>query len=439
MKIVWICHFSNSIVRDKIQLSKSRGWMERIVRKIFNRPVAAFADFAPWITNGILEFEHSTDFELYVISPHYGMINETEEFKKNGISYYFFRPDDQTLFGKLKRKFSGEKSLYKGNRKNILKIVRHIKPHIIHMYGAENPYYSSVALDIENKEYPFLVSLQTLMSDQEFKNNYPIGESEYNSRVGVEKSIIKKAQYIGTEIEKYRQIIWEKINPKAIIFPTFLFLSQKINISNFKKKFDFVYFAGGINKAADLAVEAFALAAQLKPQITLNIVGDTPEPFTTNLKTRIKELKLEDKIFFSGKLPTHNDVIQQIQLSKFALLPLKIDIISGTIREAMFSGLPVVTTITPGGTPTLNQKRVSVLLSDKENISSISKNMIKLIDEPGLAEDLKANALITVNEMWNNIESFNTLVSAYQYIYNHHKTGAEIPKHIAVQKDINTL
>lgn len=431
MKIVWICHFSNSFVREKMNLSTSYSLFERILRKVLKRPGVAHADFAPWISNGILEFEDCGEFELHVISPHYGMIHKNESFTKKGVNYYFFRPDDQTIFGKIKRKLSGLTNIYNGNREEIKKFIRQIDPDIIHMYGAENPYYSSVALDIDKKKYPFLVSLQTLMSDDEFNKNYPISDLEYNSRVQIEKKIIKNIKYIGTEIEKYRSIIWEEINPEAIIFPTFLFLSQKVHILNVHKQFDFVYFAGGINKAADLAVEAFALAAQKKPEITLNIVGDTPEPFTSNLKTRIKELNIEDKIAFSGKLATHEDVIRQIQLSKYALLPLKIDIISGTIREAMFCGLPVVTTITPGGTPTLNENRISVLLSEKEDVSSIGENMIRLIEEPGLAKQLKENALITVNEMWNNKRIMEKLLVAYQDIIRHHATGVPIPEVVA--------
>ena len=428
MKIVWICHFSNSFVREKLNLSASMSLLERFVRKILNRPLIASSDFAQWISNGIQEFENIYEHELHVISPHYGMNDRIVSFENKGVHYYFFRPDDQSIIGKIKRKLSARKMMHIGNRKNIKRFIRKIKPDIIHMYGAENPYYSISGLDIDIKTHPFLVTLQTVMSDKEFKVNYPIDNKEYALRVNIENRVLKRASYIGSELEKYRSIIRNYVNSNAIFTHSFLFLSQEVHILNVHKQFDFVYFAGGINKAADLAVEAFALAAHKKPEITLNIVGDTPEPFTSNLKTRIKELNIEDKIAFSGKLATHEDVIRQIQLSKYALLPLKIDIISGTIREAMFCGLPVVTTITPGGTPTLNENRISVLLSEKEDVSSIGENMIRLIEEPGLAKQLKANALITVNEMWNNKRIMEKLLVAYQHIIRHHATGVPIPE-----------
>lgn len=422
MKVVWICHFSNEMVRKRMNLNHSIGFVEWLLRKLLKKEKAQTTDFAQWITNGIEEFEGSKDIELFVISPHYNLPKPLLSFSLNGIHYNFFRPDDEGLFGKIRKKiFQNTKFQHKKNRVKIKNIFRSIKPDIIHMYGAENPYYSLAALDVDDKIYPFIVSLQTLLSDNDFIHNYPMEAAEYNSKVKIEKRIIKKARYIGTEIEKYRNIIQNEINTTALIFPTFLFLSQKIKILDTTKKFDFVYFASGINKASDLAIEAFAMVTQKYPHLTLNIVGAMPEPFTTELKKRIKELNIENNITFSGMLPSHNDVIEQIQYSKFALLPLKIDIITGTIREAMFSGLPVVTTITPGGTPTLNEKRESVLLSDKEDVSSIAANMMKLIEDPALAEKLKQNALKTVNEMWNNNETKNNLITSYKKIIQDHK------------------
>ena len=40
---------------------------------------------------------------------------------------------------------------------------------------------------------------------------------------------------------------------------------------------------------------------------------------------------IKDAVTFEGMLPTHDDVIAQIRKSRFALLPLRIDLTSGTI------------------------------------------------------------------------------------------------------------
>lgn len=422
------------MVRERLKLSSTKSFLESLIRRVLKKPTSPFSDSAQWISNGIKEVESLKHIELHVVSPHYGLNESLTVFQNNGVNYHFFKPDDQTITSKIiKRLFGNFKKRYLGNRKVLKNIISNINPDIIHMYGAENPIYSISGLDIDFKKHPFLVTLQTLMSDDDFKTNYPISEDDYNFRMKIEKNILERVSYIGSEIEKYRYIVWNHINPDAIFFHAHLALSERITINNSDKKYDFVYFSASIDKAADIAIEAFALAHRKFPQLTLNVIGETPEPFTSILMSRIIELGLQENVFFSGKLISHTEVLNQIQLSKFALLPIKIDIISGTIREAMFSGLPVVTTITPGGTPTLNNDRESVLLSDKEDSNSIAKNMIRLIENPSFAEELKENAIITVNERWNNTKIMEKLLIVYKAIINHHKNGVAISNELGTE------
>ncbi len=392
MKVLWICHFSNPQVREKLNLTVS--FIEALARKLLKIPQKQWNDFAAWITNGIEEFEKFDDIELHVVSPHYGIKKRIDSFELNGIFYHFFKPDDDSIIKKMRRYISKNiESDYEGNRKAISNLIESINPDVIHMYGAENPYYSISALDIDLRKYPLMVSLQTLMSDSGFLENYAIDNRSYNFRSSIEQKIIKRIDYIGSSVQKYRQIIWSSSNPKAIFFKTYLAVEEKVDIINMDKKYDFVFFAASINKHADIAVEAFALASKTIPGLTLNIIGGTPEPFTGELKARINELGIANCVFFSGMLPTHQDVLKQIQLSRFAILPLKVDGVSGTIREAMFAGIPIVSTITRS-TPDLNVNRESLLLSKQGDSEGMAFNMVRLVQSPELAFRLRSNALI---------------------------------------------
>jgi len=277
-----------------------------------------------------------------------------------------------------------------------------------------------------------MVSLQTLTSEPEFKSKDKLPSKFYDFRSKIECAVLGRVNYIGSRVQKYRQYIWENINRDVIFLNTTLAVEESVTISNVDKKYDFVSFSASIDKAADFAIEAFAIACTKYPDLTLNIIGGTPEPFTQNLKSRIKELGIERNVFFSGKLPTHDDVLKQIQLAKYALLPLKIDFISGTIREAMFAGLPIVTTVTHG-TPTLNEKRKSVLLSEQGDFETMADNIIQLIESPALAKELSENGLLTVHERWNNEKDMLELVEAYKAILNHHHNGITIPREIGTQ------
>ena len=94
-----------------------------------------------------------------------------------------------------------------------------------------------------------------------------------------------------------------------------------------------------------------------------------------------------DNVTFTGELPTHEDVLENVATARVALLPIKIDFIPGTIREASALGLPIVTSITDG-TPLLNEKRNCVLLSEGGDHVSMAENMINLLDNPDLADEL---------------------------------------------------
>jgi len=430
IKVLWLCSFSNSEIRDRLR--PKTGFLEVMARKVWGMEEKKVADYAQWITNGIKEFEKMSNIELHIISPQYGMSKNKEVFKINGIQYYFYKPNDSFIIKFLSRLFNKYETDCKGNRKVTKELINKIQPDIIHMFGAENYYYSITALDIDLEKYPFMVSLQTFTSEPEFKSKDKLPSKFYDFRSKIECAVLGRVNYIGSRVQKYRQYIWENINRDVIFLNTTLAVEESVTISNVDKKYDFVSFSASIDKAADFAIEAFAIACTKYPDLTLNIIGGTPEPFTQNLKSRIKELGIERNVFFSGKLPTHDDVLKQIQLAKYALLPLKIDFISGTIREAMFAGLPIVTTVTHG-TPTLNEKRKSVLLSEQGDFETMADNIIQLIESPALAKELSENGLLTVHERWNNEKDMLELVEAYKAILNHHHNGITIPREIGTQ------
>ena len=424
MKILWVCHFSNKNVRS--HMDNGIGPIERFVRKIAKKPYQCF-DFAQWNTNALKEFEKFTDdVDLHVVSPCYTMRNKEAVYVEKGIHYYFFRDEDSWI-KKILGKFFPQKGYCK-NRKYIAEKIREINPDLIHVIGAENPQYSSAVLDIP-KTIPVFVQLQTLMLDPEFKKNYPISEESYSYRSGIEKLVLERADYIGTPEKKFTGILKELLDHKGPIIGTSLAVAETLDFSDAEKKFDFVYFSLDISKAVDYAIEAFALAYKENPTITLDIVGGYELDFKRRLDERILELGLQDNICFEGKQASHDDVIRQIRKSRFALLPLKIDLISGTIREAMANGLPVVSTITPE-TPSLNEKRESVLLSVAGDFAAMADNMMKLINDDCFADMIRQNAGISVSEKIGNEQHVRKWIAAYHACIENFKNGTPIPQEL---------
>lgn len=415
IKIVWICHLSNGNIRERLHFKKSH--LHNVVMK----------DFAKWNTNATDEFKKFSDVELHIVSPHLQISSKIEEFTMDGIYYHFFRSEDDHIAFKLKRRILKNKYQtpdYKYNTQTILAIIDSIKPDLVHLIGAENPYYSMSTLSIP-KEIPLIVSLQTLMCDPKFKENYPISDRSYQYKSGIEVAIIKKAHFVCCKNNHFRNIIWTTISDKIRILDLSLAVGENITKKTCEKEYTFVYFAANISKAVDHAIEAFAIASQKHPEATMRIIGEYGPHFKKQLDDRMTELNIADKVSFSGSLPTHEDVINEVHKARFAVLPLKIDLISGTIREAMANGIPVVTTLTPG-TPKLNEKRESVLLSEKGNHKAMAENMISLIENKELADTLRSNAYETIKERYDNEAIIKEWHDAYFEVLEHMSKGTQI-------------
>lgn len=413
IKVVWITEFSNTEIREQLH------FIERGGRFLKKNPLK---DLAQWNTNAIREFKKFEDVELHVISPHKQLAYSVEEFVKENIHYHFFRSEDDRFVFRLKRKILKGKYLtpeYKNNTRTILSFIDSIKPDIIHLIGAENPYYSISALSI-SKNIPLIVALQTLMIAPGFFENYPISREQYEYRSGIERKVLERADYISIRGERFIEILNKEIKPIPKILEMPLAVGEDVTIANYEKLYDFVYFAKEIEKAADWAIESFSMVCKVFPNVTLRIIGGYGSNFKQQLDKRLVELKISNNVSFTGSLPTHNDVLNEVRKARFALLPLKVDLISGTIREAMANGLPVVTTITPA-TPKFNVERKSLLLSEKEDFKAMADNMCRLLEEKGLADMLRNNAVQTLQERYSNAAAMQQWRDSYYRVLKEFK------------------
>ncbi len=416
MKIVWLCSFSNSKVRDHLEIGipKIIRWMYKIAtgHAPFNT-----MDFGVWNTNAIREFEKYDELELHVISSCSFLKKRLQEFEINGIHYHFYR-DEKSEFLKMvcKQFFKPTNDEYKQNRRIIKKLIRQIQPDVVHMIGAENPQYSLALLDVPHC-IPTIVQLQTLLNDPEFKDNFPIGRANYQYLSSVERKVLLRADYIGTEAQKFINIIIERIKPNAKFLSISIAVGEKINTSIQKKTFDFVYFASDISKSCDIAVEAFGLAYKKNSSITLDIVGGYTLEYKKQIDEIIDKYGIANAVTFEGHLATHEDVLFQIRKSRFALLPLKIDLTSGTVREAMSNGLPVITTDTGAlGTQQLNKDYQSALISPKNDCQDIANKMLILLNDPILSESLRLNGYRLQQERYNNEVVVRKYIETYKLV-----------------------
>lgn len=433
LKIVWICGFSNKQVFER--LNPKYNIIERWVRGITKRATECeFREISVWITNGIREFEKfSDDIELHIVAPFSNIGRELVEFEENGVCYHFVNSEFNFLRNTIKRQFlkKSEFSEFKHNRKIYKRIIGNIKPDLVHLIGAECPNYSLALLDIPYG-IPKLVHLQTLMSDPDFESSYCISHESYVYRSEVERNVLLHANYIATIKRKYTvDLLRNVVKVSVPLLNLSLALVEPINLGNQEKEFDFVYFSKEVEKAGDWAIEAFILTYKKNPKVTMIIVGACSESFKMMLIQRLKSVRAENNVFFLGSQPTHDDVIKLIRKSRFAVLPMKIDMICSTIRESMANGIPVVTTITPAS-PDLNKDRKSVLLSEKKDFQAMADNMCLLLEDKQLCLELKTNAAVTISEKGSNYDIMTKWKNAYFSIVNNVNNNIPIPEDLLI-------
>lgn len=415
LKVALICHVSNKEIRDNLKLSSLR--FTNFIKRIIQIPQYHYSDRGMWNTLLFNEFKKYNDIELHAIIPHPGMKTMMQSFEIDGIYYHCFN-QERGYFDKS----------YKQNRYFIHRFINEIQPDLINLVGIESPFYSLSALDIDIEKYPLIVSMQTALSDPDFITNYPLmDKQEYETRKEVEQSILKRAHYIATDSQWYRTIAnW--FNPDAV-FLRYQFCASQDLPKPKEKECDFAYWAADISKAGEDAVKAFIEASKIEKGITMNVIGRYSQEFLNYLISMLEKDGLEKQVVFSGYYETHNDALCQVAKSRFALVPIKVDTISTTVREAIQMQMPVVTYATKG-TPSLNKKNTSVLISEIGDYREMGNNMAKLVKDEVLQRKLVENATAFADTYWDNEKAMRIQAAMYHAVYDHFKHGTEIPSEI---------
>ena len=422
MRVAILCHFSNPIVRDQLYLQQATA-----------RNGVKYKDFAEWISNILAGLKGNEDLDIHVISPHVGMCQSSQAFMLEGIHYYFFRKELLYPWGGLEnRYFPQAKRNFPRNRRAVKSFIKQIQPDLVLLIGAENAYYSIAGLDV--KGIPMMIHLQTVYANPDrMKNTGRVDKQRWD----VEVQLFRRTPYIACTGRMYYDLV-KSYNPQAIVFPRCWPVHQFPSIPDVEKKYDFVYFARQLNKnkGFENALEAMAGFIALHPEAHFLTVG-AKEHEWSRYELRIKELKLENNLEVHPPFPEYVDLLKYVKQARFALLPISMDVLSGTIIESMRMGMPVVTCRT-SGTPSLNVKRKTVLISDIGDIEGLTKNMFQLYETPSLQEELRKNAELYIKENDKaNKDNVKIMIDQFKAVIEHYNNGTPIPQELLYNTDEN--
>lgn len=393
IKIVWLCHFANE------ETSKRLG--------INTQPM-----IAPWINELILLFRNRDDVEIVIVSPNY-YSNTAKDFFISNIHVYLFKYKPKVL----PRVAYNLTFNYRISRNSIRSIIDKVKPDLIHLFGSENPHYSSVFVDLY-KFYPILVSLQGFVHLSPRPKNLISRYIRWN-RTRFEKMINQQAKYISYTSSDSLQTL-NQIYPNSLKFqsnfPTTLPTVKSDDYPN--KKYDLVFYARVTkNKGVEDFIHAVHNLKIKIPRIKAIIIGGARESYLNTLKQLSESLNVRENIDFAGFQATQQDVFKLAVQAKIYVLPSYFDGMPGTIREAMYMKLPVIA-YNVGGIPSFNDEKECITLAESRNINDLVDKIWLVMNDDQRTARLVNNAYEMAQRTLDNNIVYDNFIKMYQHILN---------------------
>lgn len=421
IKLAIICHYSNPEVRSNMQFSYSR--MFNFGRCLFGLEPKRIGvgDVSPWVTYLVEFLRKRDDIELYVISSHSALAKSQYHFTGGNVDFHFVNVGYSTMLKYLLRSPS---LWHRFNplRRKVKRIVKQIQPDLIALIGAENGFIADTVLDLFN--YNVIIQCQTIYNNPDRIKYDQID----NVNAWVERELFKCAKYVAISTKMHRDIFMN-LEQNAVILDWKAKTPLPDVPSLDRKEYDFVCFAVNMSEKKGYydAVRALSVVCKQYPSTTLNLVGGGSIKVKNELKQLAEQLNVAQNVIFTDFFEKQTDLFVHIQKSRFALLPCKLDHISGTMVQAMNYGLPLVCYRTEG-TPSLNSDEECVLVAELGNVDELASKMTELISQPEKASLLKHNAKERLKRKNNMPQAVERLVATYKAIINKECNNVDIPQ-----------
>ncbi|MFH1346806.1 MAG: glycosyltransferase [Spirochaetota bacterium] len=164
-------------------------------------------------------------------------------------------------------------------------------------------------------------------------------------------------------------------------------------------------------KSIDKVIKAFALMLEKSPDLKLMLVGDGPEK--KKLEDLAKELKIENKIIFTGFL-YKNGLIKALQANDVFLSACKNENMPLSVAQAMATGLPLVV-VKENGLAELVKENINGFFCKTDNPEDMAEKTLKLLSNTGLLKKFGAGSRKMAME-YSNGKITNLLIESYKKI-----------------------
>jgi glycosyltransferase involved in cell wall biosynthesis len=186
------------------------------------------------------------------------------------------------------------------------------------------------------------------------------------------------------------------------------------------KNKDYLLYLGGITaiRGIEELIEGFAHVSKQNTQTKLIFVGSFESAsFEQKIYQKIKELQLEDRIEFKGKVP-YEQIAGYLANASIGIIPYlpvpnHLVCLPNKLFEYMAAGVAVIASDFPHYRKVVESSR-SGLLVNPEQPQSISKAMLTLLEDPELTTDMGDNGKNAFAKTYNWHSEEKKLLAFYQ-------------------------
>ncbi|MCL5004510.1 MAG: glycosyltransferase [Patescibacteria group bacterium] len=247
----------------------------------------------------------------------------------------------------------------------------------------------------------------------------------------IEKRNLAGASAIHFTIEKEKNDYLKLGLPlkKAIIIPNsvdFDNVVSAVSANNFTEKFKIpkdrriVLFMGRLHKikGLDTLIPAFAEVVKKEPKAVLVLAGPDENNYRKNLKSQISNLKIDDKVIFTGML-VGDDKIAAYRESDVFVLPSYSENFGMVVAEAMAAGKPVVITKGVGIAKKVEEAGAGLVV--EKDAKQVAEAILKILNNSDLAKKIGENGRKLVKTEFSSgkvaekfMEEYNKILQNYE-------------------------
>lgn len=425
MRVLWVCNIMPPIIGQYLgkECSVKEGWISGILMRLAKEK----EDVELAISYPVADASEETKAEV------------TIENRKKIICYGFV---EDTVHPE---NYGGE-----GLEKRLGEIIRDFGPEVLHIFGTEYGHSLAAAKAFNNPEKT-LVGLQGVISEcaKEYMADLPIQvQQQVSFRDWLKKDSMKQQQekfFIRGEREKevlklcgnvtgrtaFDKASAKKMNPGAKYF--FMnetmrgeFYEGKWNYGTCEKHRIFFSQADYPLKGFHYLLQALKYIKDKYPDVIVAVAGNSLvndktlkdkikiSAYGKYLRKFVKELNMEDKISFLGKMSAEEMKQQYLKCNTFVCAS-SLENSPNSVGEAMLLGTPVVASYT-GGIPSMLEHEKEGLLFEKGNVKALAEAIMQTWESYPTVMTITENARVRARKTHDADENYKRLMEMYSAI-----------------------